>query len=661
MFGKFARHVRCAYGEPVSTATTVQKPNKPPEQFDQAKLDSMLEPFSVRVERIKGNTRSPIPMPMPPDGGPSGSGFDKVLVMGLEQWLFTEWCGGGMLRITVTDSDQPKPQQMAWTVVSDVPERVPPPLAAASQPSPGAVAAAAVRQQQQGVFMSSFPNGLPGGVMIPPQPQFQQGYPQPQQWTGQPQQPQMIGVPAGWMPQQPSNELAEMRAALTQANERSLKLQHENERARETTANNERMSRLETSIAKLAEAMTTASAAPAKSPELEAMREANRLLTEKFERAEREAAADRREQAMRDAMREQAANTQRLIEGMQAQLAASLANKGPDPMLTMMLESNRLQAETAKENAREQTKALEKVTSMVMSPMDLARFMKDSQQSVDQTAGQITRAMSDVIGVQTQVMRGMAESQGGQGGKGIADVVDGAFDRFGAFAQQWTKGKAATEKAQHDAQAAVATAQAQAMQAQASVINAQHRGAAQPIVEPAPPAPTPVVINPNAGLGGPAVRPGPVLHVVPNPNGPIPVNGTPVAQPKRIGGRTDEEWFGPLHANVVELRAEVAKAIESVNMTPPRLDANGQIVGATPDIVANAVMQASQMAHGAGMPIPAMIDLLDQGRFADFMDLLLPDVGQGFRDNVIQMLAADGGTDTGEDDDEDEDEDEKVS
>jgi len=106
--------------------------------FDPAKLDQMVEPFIVRVERLRGSLRQPIELPEKPDGQPPGVGWTREDIQRLEFWLVKEWTGGGAYRFLVTDANG---TQMEWESVWDpkmFPERPMPgsPVANWSPPPP---------------------------------------------------------------------------------------------------------------------------------------------------------------------------------------------------------------------------------------------------------------------------------------------------------------------------------------------------------------------------------------------------------------------------------------------------------------------------------------------------------------------------------------------
>lgn len=84
--------------------------------FDPAKLDQMVEPFIVRVERLRGSMKQPIELPEKPDGQPPGVGWTRDDIQRLEFWLVKEWTGGGAYRFLVTDANG---TQMEWESVWD--------------------------------------------------------------------------------------------------------------------------------------------------------------------------------------------------------------------------------------------------------------------------------------------------------------------------------------------------------------------------------------------------------------------------------------------------------------------------------------------------------------------------------------------------------------
>ena len=109
----------------------------------------------------------------------------------------------------------------------------------------------------------------------------------------------------------------------------------------------------------------------------------------------------------------------------------------------------------------------------------------------------------------------------------------------------------------------------------------------------------------------------------------------PLDQTKRLG-HTDLEWFGPLLVEVLQLREGVNHYIESLKLE--RIDKQGDPEGISVDQAAAGVVQAMTIVAQQGVPVPAMVDLLNQQRYADFMDVLLPGAPQTYRDDVVQSV-----------------------
>ena len=98
--------------------------NSPP-RFEPAVLDTMHDPLSVRVEKIKGSSATRVELPAKDGCVASGFGWLKDEIEGIETWLFTT-LGGGLYHFVVVDSVGEK---MEWYTTYDTklyPERVPP-------------------------------------------------------------------------------------------------------------------------------------------------------------------------------------------------------------------------------------------------------------------------------------------------------------------------------------------------------------------------------------------------------------------------------------------------------------------------------------------------------------------------------------------------------
>lgn len=615
---------------------------KPTETFNAATLEMMNEPLTVRVEKLKNGIRQTIPLPegAPGDDGvpqAPGIGWTKAGVLGIEQWLLTQWSGGGFYRITITDASEPSPVSMTWTTsypTSEYPEKIPPTIAAAA--SPAANHPQQQRPQMTSNGQSAFPGGLPLSSSYPPAPSYPQ-FPQPYAQAPQPQyQPQPSYQAQAYQHEiererrENATRMEAMRVELERSREAALNARHEQALKAEHNATEARFSKLEQLIMQLVQGNAT----PKVSPEIELLKEQNRALAEKAEIERRERDAERREIALRESIRVQHETTLRQIEAMQTQfqtVMAAAANKGPDPLITLMQEQARNQLEAMKDLSRSQASAIDRLMPLVMTPAAMMEMQRTSAAATENVTSQITRSMSGVLDVQRIAMENLVQ-MAPQGNKGIADIVEGAIDRASGLAEKWVGAKSAEARAQVQAQTTAVQANAQVQAANANAVAEQartQRAAMQaPVVVSGPPA--------DAKLAEPKIV-APVVAAVPvaaaGLNG-VATNGT-----KLTAGRTDEQWFGPLLENVQKLREGVARCIESVQMKPIRLDPKTNLVdGVEPAACASAIVQAVDYVVAHNIPVPVMREVLGQFRYDDFMGILLPDAPYNYRLDVMKIL-----------------------
>jgi hypothetical protein len=653
----------------------VSKTASVPKIFDPSKLDAMNEPLFVRVEKTKGGARTPIPLPVGDDGTQGGTGWSKDDVRGIEGWLVNDWSGGGAYTITVTDSSLPTPQKHDWSIFyhpNEYPEKVPPTLAAAA----GAPSTSPPQQvRPMGSFPSAFPNGLPGGfnaapaptgqptTVYVPQPYYQpQPQPQPQPYRDT-YQPTNIAATAAIEAERRRYEeqMREMQGQLARQREEMLQAQFRQELDRklaeakqDQAATEARFSRMEQLMEKVISAST---AKPATDPAIEQLKEQNRMLAAQADNERRERETERREREMRDLIQRQQEDTRRQIEAMNAQMALAATNK-TDPMIMFMQENARQQVEAVKEQARNATAQMTQMQAYMMNPRDVMAMAKESSNGLDQATRSITSTYQSILEMQRNAVEQILQLNQG-GGSETIQLIEKGLDRASSFAERFIGGKTKEAVSAQTAQAQLAQANAAAMQAQAQAMATQasmqrHQAQQTQLIQ----------AQPDSGLNGARVPSAPMqASVPPKPDwstGPMPVPGT-VQMIKRVLGHTDEEWFGPILPRVIELREGVAKFIESISMQPPRLKPDGTVEGVEPEQAASVILQAAMLVMQQQIPIAAMIDLLGQGRVADFMDVLLPEAPQPYRDEVAQMVLTElqgGGDDDEEDEEDGEDEEE---
>lgn len=585
----------------------------------------MVEPLTVRVERLTGNSRTPIPMPDSDDPNlPQGEGWTKELIRGLEQWLVTEWAGGGLYEFSLRDSS-PQPITMTWSSwfdTKDYPSIIPPPLR--TQQQQGQIIPLA-QPQTQVRPMTAFPHGLPSAGMFQ-QPQ-QAGYPQQQyapfygpQYQMPPPPPPGTHGYAQWKDdaerRRIEDELHRLRDREMAREREALETKHKAEIERlqatalaERSRNDTAINELRTMIGSLAQTIAQQQTQSKPNSELEEMK---RAMAEQA----REREAERREALMREQIKAMNDATQRQIEALmrqmelQAQAAREAANNRPDQLVMMMQEQARQNAEMLKEMARNSTDAIKSMQTFMMTPTTMFDLATRQTQALDTTTDKLSRQYSGLIDMQTKIMENALAMQP-QGSSAI-DVVRDGVQGLKEMVERYTGSKTAEQRINANAQVEIARAQAAVYAASV----AQQQGTVH-----VPPAP-----QPQSQLSG--------TPMAQNANAAASTPPTPAVRPIERFGRTDEEWFGPALDEVKQLRDGAARFIESLQQRPPRVGADGMPEGLSPEQCAINVLQAIQFLVQRNIPIQALVDLVMVERFDDFFAVLLPDAPQNYRDDA---------------------------
>jgi hypothetical protein len=631
-----------------------------PKTFDDAKLQVMIPPLTVRIEKLRGNQRTPIPMPPgeDPEAAP-GTGLSHDDIRGLETWLVTQWTGGGHYEISVTDSSTPNPLKMTWQPYynpAEYAERKPPIHSDATAiPS----APQAPQPTQMRGPMTAFPNGFPT---------YGQPFAQPFQPTAYTPFPPLPAPPPVGGPQwgaytaevdkrRQEDELKTLREESARREREAVAAKHEMALAAERQANEQRARAVEAQMADLrnmlAQLSNSINNGNTKNPEIEALKAAA-IESERRadrERAEREAerrAAETRDmiKAMQEGMQRQMEESRRATEAQLAALRESTRDRGPDPMIALFTEAQRNNSEALKEISRNAQAQITQLQSQMLRPQDILAITTSANQAADANGAKIATAYGGVLEMQTKVME-QALNMAPQG-SGVVDVVRDGVNGLKDFAERYVGAKAAEQRVVANAQVSIAQANAMAVAAaHGQQLNGppQPAPAEQPVYAPPPP-------REQAQLGKPRKPVEGVDGMPPSAN-----------KHKRLG-RTDLEWFGPAITEVEALREQVDIYLDAMTKIaadqPVDLDAKGNPPGASAEATVVGILAATQMAMQQGIAIPAMVELLVQGRYADFLDVLIPNATQPYRDHTAQILGAKIAILNGEpadEDDEDEDED----
>lgn len=668
-------------------------------------LGKMVEPITVYVTRVRGGNTQLIMMP-PRDGhAADGTGWTKPEIASIDAEILEAAGGGGLFEIQLSDSSSPQPIHHKYR--TEIPLEIYPMAPKPPYPYDGSI----------------LPAGYGGGWGPPQQPGGWGWGPAPTNGWGA-RTP--IGGPAATGPDL-RDQLHQERLAAQQrefeftrrfdalaANatprtddryerEREERVRAERaaddarraaERAADEARHRAEMAELKAMVAALTQAQT----APKND-------EATALRAELAEERRRREESDRRrddEARLAEERRRNDAMLNELRQSMltlQQQVTAKPA--GPDPMIMMLIEwmkmnaqtsaeAARLAAETAKEDARARAEEVRAATAQQATmmqtisqaasagnipPLQLIQMLREASNGSDQLTRAMVSSMTDMMELQRSATANLL-SMAPQG-EGVAGRIVGAIENG---IQKFSDMQSATAAAHANAQATVARAQADAMMAQAAMAGAPGFAPPPGVVIPPPtsvpgaPVATPIrgpIIPPSAGppppdqlaagggLGAPpaaAAAPGGVDNVI----------QLPVTAPLRHG-KTDAEWFGAALPKVMELREAVGQyltaldgdAVDLEQLKPNEpltvVDDKGVPIGASPFAAAEYIVKAAGQivqlqqaaaatAQAAGQPvpplgIPAFEVLFAQQMFPALLDVLLPEpVPQPYRVDVIRYL-----------------------
>jgi hypothetical protein len=370
------------------------------------------------------------------------------------------------------------------------------------------------------------------------------------------------------------------------------------------------------------------------------------------ERAERERERERydrerREEALAREMKETREATERRFEQLMTSRNAS------DPMIDALKETSRMNAESMREMARMQQTNSDKMAAFMVAPAQLAAIMKDNSHGADGVMRGMIQSIGEIGNLYKNAAESVMQMSGGGGEPPAVRLIQEGIGRASEVAERFLAVKRDSVLSEAKVKTAEAARDQTKIQAEASLrsqamhVQAQAAMAAQGR-PPAGWSPPPPVANANSGLGGAQqARPAAVPQARPSTNGhgpqqaqaPTEVQPTAEAAPaapveRRVGpidlppepppppnrtGPTEEEMFGAALDSVKRLRRGVAEG---------KLD---------PSKTIDAILQGAEHVVTNGLVIPAFV-LFQQERWADFVDIMLPEAPQLFRDECVRIL-----------------------
>jgi hypothetical protein len=372
-----------------------------------------------------------------------------------------------------------------------------------------------------------------------------------------------------------------------------------------------------------------------------------------MERSDRERERERHERERRDEMlqremKETREATERRFEQMQMQ------GRQTDPVVEMMKESARLTADSNREIARMQAESQNRMSAFMVPPVQLAQIMKDNSSGSDGMIRGIIQSVGEIGNLYKNAAETIMQMSGGGGDPPAARLIQEGIGRASEVAERFlavkrdqviSEGKVKTAEAQRD------TTRIQAEAALRSQAMAVQQGRPMPGW-----APPPAVVQQGGGLGGAqqqqrpqqqapqqqqpqqpqAAQPAANTNGQPRKPGPIDLAPEPAAQrtngaidpypppppPPNSTGPSEEEVFGMALESVHRLRRGVAAGT------------------LTPEKTVDAILQGVQHVVSNNLVIPAFV-LFQQERWADFIDVMLPNAPTDFKHECVRIMTED--------------------
>lgn len=608
--------------KPPSTPNVPTMAEKKPERgFNLAKLQGMVEPLSVRVEKVVGGVNNPVELPPTSGGSNDGTGWTKEDVLKLEPFV-NQHHGFGVYEGKVADANG---ASMQWSFGLRPPN--------AFQQVPG---------QQLGFSGGAPAHPLPqftgqGNVLFsaaPVNPSLQSGWPQvqvqpawngqqwvqpPQVWQHPPQAPQQ----PPWQWQQPfspgtvgggagDSVVQKLQADLEAERRARVESEAKAERERAEARHAGEVAAMREEMAKLREQMTRAPAAPAEDPRLKILEQQAQAAAARAERMEADA---RMEKLLAGIQQQQQAQ----MQAMQQQLAALAQNNNQSAMIPLMslIQSVTQQSnESAKEMARSITASQDKTIG----------FLQANQGQ----SAQVLQNMNGAFDTYNKVMHGAFDMlQNAQGGpSSVGDKILEGATFLGA------QGKSIVDKFLANREKKVqADLKAKEIDANVEIAKEQMRLQAQALqagVQQTPQQVAPQGAQVSGGQQGTPVTPAQVAQGQPapqqaqvaEPKAPPVLRAVPSAADKR-----DKELF--VHDQLIEQLARLRTGVRGVPGKPKL----------TPEEVAIAVMQAMVKVKQLGLDIPAM-KMYEAGEFYELMAACLPSTTSSFHEEAAEAFVA---------------------
>lgn len=416
------------------------------------------------------------------------------------------------------------------------------------------------------------------------------------------------------------------------------------ERERERERSDARFKEIQDTIAKVAEKHR-----PEEDARTRALEEEIRRTREEAQRERERMERERDTERMRQEMKENRERTEALLHEAKA--------SRPDPLIEIMKENARIQsdnaraqAETVKEVARLQQMSTDRMSNMMMTPQAMVSLLKDTSSGTDALVKNMTGAMGSIFDVMKNAVMAVSGLTNAPGEPLAARLIQEGLGRASEMAEKYigyanNKSQGENQVKMHQAEAARATALAQAEAARVRAAELAAVAAAARAANPPPPSSK----NGNgATLAG--AEPPPPQPAVPgkprtqasapltNDDGKVDAQtGATIPKPPTPKAKMEQDMFGPAMQSVEHLRIGVQLFLDNLTQNPPQLDEKGDPIGLTPDKAVDAILEGVNRLNAMRLTVPAF-EMFKEGRYADFIDLIIPQATQPYKEECVQIL-----------------------
>jgi hypothetical protein len=355
-----------------------------------------------------------------------------------------------------------------------------------------------------------------------------------------------------------------------------------------------------------------------------------RLEAEKADR-ERQAEKDRYERDREKERFERERDRERFEQQM-AKMQYDMANSRPDPMIEIMREQARAQAESARENVRAQEVRAAEMRALMVPPMEMIRAVKESGSGAEVMFQNIISAFSGVFATYKGAMESVMQIQTGGNPSPFVNILQQGLSDGKDMFEQWMH----TKRDQ-----TVATEKTRQMEEQRRAVEAQMAGqrgawAPPPAVSGGATGPTP----PPAGAEF-TTQSG---HVGPQNGTAAPLQAQPpidISQidPKKLPEHiTINDVKVLAHPAVIQAVSNLRKGVKAFLDSDGKDDPKtGKHAGLDPAEAVNGILRGIMQVEEHKIHVPAFELLTDQ-RYADMIDTLLPQAPPLYKQACVEIL-----------------------